>query len=58
MTYAGLVIRVKSHFENCNNGPEETPAQGDCSYILNVKKNGTECDGNDNMRGNVSDPSL
>ena len=34
MTYAGLVKRVKSHFENCNNGPEETPVQGDCSYIL------------------------
>ena len=34
MTYAGLVKRAKSHFENCNNGPEETPVQGDCSYIL------------------------
>ena len=28
MTYAGLVERAKSHFENCNNGPEETPVQG------------------------------
>ena len=34
MTYAGMVKRSKSHFENCNNGPEETPVQGDCSYIL------------------------
>ena len=34
MTYAGLVKRVKSHFENCHNGPEETAVQGDCSYIL------------------------
>ena len=34
MTYAGLVKRAKSHFENCNNGPEETPVQGDCNYIL------------------------
>ena len=31
MTYAGLVKRAKSHFENCNNGPEETPVQGDSS---------------------------
>ena len=43
MTYAGMVKRSKSHFENCNNGPEETAVQGDCSYILtprgpNVKK--------------------
>ena len=34
MAYAGLVKKAKSHFENCNNGPEETPVQGDCSYIL------------------------
>ena len=34
MAYAGLVKRAKSHFEDCNNGPEETPVQGDCSYIL------------------------
>ena len=34
MAYAGLVKRAKSHFEFCNNGPEETPVQGDCSYIL------------------------
>ena len=34
MTYAGLVKRVKSHFENCNNGPAEMPVQGDLSYIL------------------------
>ena len=34
MTYAGMVKRSKSHFENCNNGPEETAVQGDCSYIL------------------------
>ena len=38
MTYAGLVKRVKSHFENCNNGPEETPVQGDCSYILRARR--------------------
>ena len=37
MTYAGLVKRAKSHFENCNNGPEETPVQGDCSYILTLR---------------------
>ena len=29
MTYAGLVKRAKSHFENRNNGPEKTPVQGD-----------------------------
>ena len=40
MTYAGLAIRVKSHFENCNNGPEETPVQGDCSYILTPRATG------------------
>ena len=40
MTYAGLVKRVKSHFENCNNGPEETPVQGDCSYILTPRATG------------------
>ena len=34
MAYAGLVKRAKSHFENCNNCPEETPVQGDGSYIL------------------------
>ena len=43
MTYAGMVKRSKSHFENCNNGPEKTAVLGDCSYILtprgpNVKK--------------------
>ena len=38
MTYAGLVKRVKSHFENCNNGPDETPVQGDCSYILTPRR--------------------
>ena len=38
MTYAGLVKR--SHFENCNNGPEETPVQGDCSYILTPRATG------------------
>ena len=27
MAYAGLVKRAKSHFENCNTGPEETPVQ-------------------------------
>ena len=47
MTYAGLVKRVKSHFENCNNGPEETPVQGDCSYILTPRARpspaGPEC---------------
>ena len=31
MTYAGLVKRAKSHFENCNNDLEETPVQGDPS---------------------------
>ena len=31
MTFAGLVKRAKSHFENCNDGPEETPVQGDSS---------------------------
>ena len=40
MTYAGLVKRAKSHFENCNNGPEETPLQGDCSYILTPRATG------------------
>ena len=40
MTYAGLVKRAKSHFENCNNGPEETPVQGDCSYILTPRATG------------------
>ena len=34
MTYAEMVKRSKSHFENCNNGPEETAVQGDCSHIL------------------------
>ena len=43
MTYAGLVKMVKSHFENCNNGPEETPVQGDCSYILTPSPAGPEC---------------
>ena len=38
MTYAGMVKRVKSHFENCHNGPEETPVQGDCSYILRARR--------------------
>ena len=37
---AGLVKRAKSHFENCNNGPEETPVQGDCSYILTPRATG------------------
>ena len=47
MAYAGLVKRAKSHFENCNNGTEETPVQGDCSSARrpprgpNVKKNMT-----------------
>ena len=40
MTYAGLVKRVQSHFENCNNGPEETPVQGDISYILTPRATG------------------
>ena len=40
MTYAGLVKMVKSHFENFNNGPEETPVQGDCSYILTPRATG------------------
>ena len=40
MTYAGSVKRAKSHFENCNNGPEETPVQGDCSYILTPRATG------------------
>ena len=40
MAYAGLVKRAKSHFENCNNGPEETPVQGDCSYILTPRATG------------------
>ena len=34
MTYAGLFKRAKSHFENCNNCPDETPVPGDCIYIL------------------------
>ena len=38
MAYAGLVKRAKSHFENYNNGPEETPVQGDCSYILTPRR--------------------
>ena len=42
MTYAGLVKRAKSHFENCNNGPEETPVQGDCSYILTPRATGAQ----------------
>ena len=37
MSYAGWDKKAKSHFENCSYGPEETPVQGDCSYIL------TEC---------------
>ena len=40
MAYAGLVKRAKSHFENCSNGPEETPVQGDCSYILTPRATG------------------
>ena len=40
MTFAGLVKRAKSHFENCNNGPEETPVQGECSYILTPRATG------------------
>ena len=40
MTYAGMVKRSKSHFENCNNGPEETAVQGDCSYILTPRATG------------------
>ena len=40
MTYAGVVKRSKSHFENCNNGPEETAVQGDCSYILTTRATG------------------
>ena len=40
MTYAGMVKRAKSHFENCNNGPEETPVQGDYSYILTPRATG------------------
>ena len=43
MAYAGLVKRAKSHFENCHNGPEETPVQGDCSYILTPLAAGPEC---------------
>ena len=27
-------------FENCNNGPEETPVQGDCGYILTPRATG------------------
>ena len=27
MTYAGMVKRSKSHFENCNNGPAEAPCR-------------------------------
>ena len=42
MTYAGMVKRSKSHFENCNNGPEETPVQGDSNYILTPRA-GPEC---------------
>ena len=42
MAYAGLVKRAKSHFENCNNGPEETPVQGDCSYILTPRATGAQ----------------
>ena len=42
MTYAGSVKRAKSHFENCNNGPEETPVQGDCSYILTPRATGAQ----------------
>ena len=34
MAYAALVKRTNSHFENCNNSPEETHVQGDYSYIL------------------------
>ena len=40
MAYAGLVKRAKSHFENCNDGPEETLVQGDCSYILTPRAKG------------------
>ena len=40
MMYAGLIKRAKSHFENCNNGPEETPVQGECSYILTPRATG------------------
>ena len=40
MTYVGLVKTAKLHFENCNNGPEETPVQGDCSYILTPRATG------------------
>ena len=40
MTYAGLVKMAMSHFENCNNGPEETPVQGDCSYMLTPRATG------------------
>ena len=43
MAYAGLVKRAKTHFENCNNGPEETPVQGDCSYILTPRATGAAC---------------
>ena len=40
MTYAGMIKRSKSHFENCNNGPEETPVQGDSNYILTPRATG------------------
>ena len=31
----------QSHIlQNCNNGPEETPVQGDCSYILTPRATG------------------
>ena len=44
MVYAGLGKRENSHFENCNNNPEETHVQGDYStfcwwlqYILHTR---------------------
>ena len=43
MACAVLVKRAKSHFENCNNGPKETPVQGDCSYIQAPRATGPEC---------------
>ena len=30
----------ESYFKNCNNGPEETPVQGDCTYILTPRETG------------------
>ena len=43
MAYAGLVKRAKSHLENCNNGPEETPVQAIAATFWAREPAGPEC---------------